>query len=490
MKLLDNHSLQYSISDLISKLDSQKAQLNQVIISINELFNYQDSFTGKTADAIRLFYQDIHIPFLTFYSTLLEDYKKVLITLKDRSLDLENEPNGLIKQSFLEGELSDGLTQSEKSLVKLVNETNENLNTIEDIVHVPRVNDQDFLNATEDAHKEINQTVTDLISFDTENSKNLETVGKDIHMMEQYILEMQSILRSGRISVGNYSTVQTSVFTQRLSLLQSLHQKQNFDYMLLRSTVPSEYESMRKLLYLNNNSFYRIMTNSEDIAISGTGVAQNPDGAGTKRKSDNIITIEDKVEDGWGSDGVGNAGYSLEADIEERNIQGEIGASVVNTDNMDDIPDHVSQKILYGDMGISVPYGLESFTKSTIYGQNIGFKSEAGVAKSSFSHENSPLNGTFNFAQGEAKLNYEDYTYSAGAGVSAAKVELKVEPLNFFGYEPLEEWFGFNYDPFVGVDISLGSIGVSGSVGLETSIYAAYGVGVGVKAGLEKDENE
>jgi toxin YxiD len=132
-----------------------------------------------------------------------------------------------------------------------------------------------------------------------------------------------------------------------------------------------------------------MITNSEDIAISGTGV--------------------------------GNAGFLLEADIEERNAQGEISASVVNTDHMDNLSDSVSQKVLYGDMGISVPYGLKSFSESTIYGQNIGFKSEAGVAKSTFSHENSPLNGTFNFAQGEAKINYEDYTFSAGAGVSAQK---------------------------------------------------------------------
>lgn len=490
MKLLDNHSLHYSISDLISKLDSQKGQLNQVINSINELFNYQDSFTGKTADAIRLYYQDIHIPFLTFYSILLEDYKKILITLRDRSLVLESDQNGVIKQSFLEGELKDGLAQSEKSLVELVNETNENLNSIGDIVNVPRVKDQDFLNAMEDAYKEIKQTIDHLIRFDSENSKNLENVGKDIHMMKRYILEMQSILKSGRLSVGDYSTIQTSVFTQRLFLLQSLHQKSKLDYMLLRITIPSQYESMRNLLYLNNKSFNRSIANSDDIAISGTGVAQTPYGARIKKESESIITVENKVEDGWGSDGIGNAGFLLQANIEERNARGEISASVVNTDYMDDLTDSINQKVLYGDMEISAPYGLKSFSESTMLGQNIGFKSEAGVAKSTFSHENSPLKGTFNLAQGEAKLNYEDYTFSVGAGVSATKIEVKLEPLNIFGYEPLEEWFGFNYDPFVGVDISLGSIGVSGSVGLENSIYAAYGVGVGVKAGLEKDKEE
>lgn len=230
------------------------------------------------------------------------------------------------------------------------------------------------------------------------------------------------------------------------------------------------------------------MAYSGDIAISGNGIAQTLYGVDTK--GERVGAFEKKIEDSWGSDGIGNFEALYDNDQEKSNIKVELNASVVNTDNMHDHPDSVNQKVLYGDGGISVPYGFKSLYESTIYGQNIGFKSEAGVAKSTFSHENSPLNGTFNFAQGEAKINYEDYTYSAGAGVSAAKVELKLEPLNFFGYEPLEEWFGFNYDPFVGVDISLGSIGVSGSVGLETSIYAAYGVGVGVKAGLEKDEEE
>ena len=88
--------------------------------------------------------------------------------------------------------------------------------------------------------------------------------------------------------------------------------------------------------------------------------------------------------------------------------------------------------------------------------------------------------------QAEAKSNYENYTVSGAAGVATVKVELKLEPLNFFGYESLEEWFGFDYDPSIGVDFSLGSIGVGASIGLETSIYAAYGVGV--KAGMEEDK--
>jgi toxin YxiD len=52
----------------------------------------------------------------------------------------------------------------------------------------------------------------------------------------------------------------------------------------------------------------------------------------------------------------------------------------------------------------------------------------------------------------------------------------------------LEEWLGIEYDPYIGVDLSLGSAGASASVGLETSVYAALGIGVGVKGGFEKDE--
>jgi toxin YxiD len=83
-------------------------------------------------------------------------------------------------------------------------------------------------------------------------------------------------------------------------------------------------------------------------------------------------------------------------------------------------------------MGVSMPYTPLAFGKSVIMGQQVGGKLKAGVSKSSFSHDNSPVAGDISYGQAEAKVNYENYTASAGAEVSAAKVELKIEPLNFF----------------------------------------------------------
>ncbi|WLR41399.1 hypothetical protein LC087_10815 [Bacillus carboniphilus] len=155
---------------------------------------------------------------------------------------------------------------------------------------------------------------------------------------------------------------------------------------------------------------------------------------------------------------------------------------------MNNIPDYLRQQVMFFEGKIDIPYSYKSTFKSIISGDNIGAKGEAVVSKSSFSDDHSPLSLDYIRGQTEGKVNYENYTLSAGAAVIATKIEFKIEPLNFFGFEPLEEWFDIDYDPFVGLDLSLGSIGLGASVGAENSIYAAYGIGIGVKFGAEKDE--
>ncbi|WP_110113580.1 hypothetical protein [Bacillus sp. CGMCC 1.16541] len=148
----------------------------------------------------------------------------------------------------------------------------------------------------------------------------------------------------------------------------------------------------------------------------------------------------------------------------------------------------VEQQLLSGEVKGHIPYQYNALENSILHGQLIGGKAEAVVSKSAFSHEKSPLKGDFIAGQAEAKANIENYTASLGAEATAAKIELKLEPLNFFGYEPLEEWFGFEYDPYVGLDIMLGTVGVGASIGMETGAKVGAGIGLGGKVGLEKDE--
>jgi hypothetical protein len=125
MKMLDNQSLHSGIEDLLNKLESQKKQLDELQRAVGTFTGLQESFSGKGGEAIRSFYQDMHIPFLTFYSLSLQNYERTLSNLKGASIDLESDSNGLIRQSFLDVELTDGLNKSETVTCDLVDETNE-----------------------------------------------------------------------------------------------------------------------------------------------------------------------------------------------------------------------------------------------------------------------------------------------------------------------------------------------------------------------------
>ncbi|PAD36252.1 LXG domain-containing protein [Terribacillus saccharophilus] len=475
MKQLHNQSLHTDINQLLNQFDTKLDQMNQLRNAIVELVSNQESFTGATGNSIRTYYQNIHLPFISFYCASLENYKSSLQKLRETSFNLEENKSGVIKQEFLEGELTDSLDRTKRKAIDLVDEANSTFSSISDIVHISHLNTDDFKSSIDEAKRATDETVEDLVNFDSNNSEGLESVGDDILMMEQYVAEMESMVKNGTLSLENYTPLQTNLSLAHSAIIQSLDSRINSS----STTYPYQFEPM-KALYSSKTPWQNITTGQKGYAASAYKVSSD-----TKKG----YNFEPNIKDGW-SDGVGNASFLLNIDLDDK--KGEIGgsASIVNTDFMDKGIESLKTKLLYGDFQADVPYAFNSISNSILYGQNIGGKIEAGVGKVEISHDNSPISGSFNFGQAEAKANYEDYTLSAGASASAVKLEIKVEPLNFFGYEPLEEWFGIEKDPYLGVDILLGSAGIGGSVGMETSIYAAYGIGVGGKAGLMPEDQE
>ncbi|MET3689162.1 hypothetical protein ABIC37_004708 [Priestia megaterium] len=165
-------------------------------------------------------------------------------------------------------------------------------------------------------------------------------------------------------------------------------------------------------------------------------------------------------------------------------------ASIIDTEKMDDIPGFLSQQVLYGEAEVAMPYSYKSMIESIDYGQTIGLKGEVGVSKSSFHTKDSAVSADFTFGKAEAQANYENYQVNLGAKAAVGKAEFKVEPLEFPWVNKIQKAVGLDYDPYVGVDLSVGSIGISGSLGKETGIHAALGVGAGFSYGFQEDEDE
>ncbi|WJV19922.1 LXG domain-containing protein [Rossellomorea marisflavi] len=489
MKTFDNKALNNGIQELQSQLTSQKNQLTNIYKAIQLFSESQDAFSGNGADAIRSFYQDVHIPFLTFYSLSLINFEKVLTSLKTASTQFEPDTSGFIHQPFLDNEIKNDLYKIENHTLDMIDETNRTLNSIKDIVNIPSIPEQDFLGAIKQAEHKVTQTLENLTSFDTNQTKALDTVDHDIQLMKRYIYEIEGMFKNGKIEVENYSGTELNSSFHHRPFMSKLESRLGYENLIASSlTTSSEYDSLRQLYLLGKETFGSFSSpNSEDLAVSNEGEAQTFSGV-CYPPTKNQYVIDKHIEDGFGSDGVGNAGLNLVNDFEERKLTLDLEGSIVNSNYMDDMPSALQQKFIYGEVDVDLPYSFQSAGEALLYGQNFGVKMDGAISKTTISHEKSPASLDVEFGKAEAKANIENYTASAGIGVSAADFELKIEPLNFFGYEPLEEWFGIEYDPYIAVDFSLGSAGINGSVGLETGIYAAYGLGVGIKGGLEKDE--
>ncbi|MGE7602377.1 ribonuclease YeeF family protein [Peribacillus sp. NPDC097675] len=204
MRTLHSQSLHSGIDGLLSKVKAQRKQANELEKVIHEFSNLNDSLKGKGGSAIRAFYQDWHIPFLSFYDSSLKNYEAVLTTLKEASTELESDSNGFIRQSFLEGELTTGLKNAQNVTIDLVDETNTTLDQINDIVAIEKLNDQTFLTHYQRAKSRIKKTIDNLGTFDTSQTKELASVEDDIQLMNNYLAEIQGVFSSGNFSIQYY----------------------------------------------------------------------------------------------------------------------------------------------------------------------------------------------------------------------------------------------------------------------------------------------
>lgn len=208
MKTLDSQSLHSGIDELLKKFSSQMDQANELENMIRDFSNLNDSLKGKGGTAIRSFYQDWHIPILSFYYYTLKNYERVLISLKEASIQLESDQTGLIRQSFLDGELTTGLKKANDVTTKLVDDSNSSINSVNDIVTVQNLNDQQFQTHFQRANKRINETIEDLGTFDTNQTKALDTVEQDIQLMNNYISEIQGMFNNGTFNMQGYQVNQ------------------------------------------------------------------------------------------------------------------------------------------------------------------------------------------------------------------------------------------------------------------------------------------
>ncbi|MEK5100944.1 LXG domain-containing protein [Cytobacillus sp. FSL M8-0252] len=204
MKILDKKDLDIDIQNTLKALNLLKGQLHNIQLDINHLFSLEDALKGKGGHAIRLFYQECHLPFLVFMGDWINDYESTLNKMSQSLQTLEPSPSGFIQQSFLENELIQGLRRADTNTRELTSEANSIMQSVQDIVSLPILEEELFVRDTRHAQDISYKTIDKLQEFDQRGTDSLEPLQQNLQKMNQYIEQMTSMFRNGEITLSQY----------------------------------------------------------------------------------------------------------------------------------------------------------------------------------------------------------------------------------------------------------------------------------------------
>ncbi|RID84048.1 hypothetical protein D1953_14470 [Peribacillus asahii] len=208
MKVLDVESLVSGMEATVKGIDDQQENITQLSKDVNDVISLGEAFSGKGAEAIKSFYQDCHVPFLLYYSEFLKKYRRVLKEADEAYSTVEPNKKGFVRESFLDGELKQGLRKVKNITIDLVDEVNTLTARVDDIVNLPQLRDDNVIIGVEDSQKKIEKTIENLNTFDEEQTKALKEVEEELKLLIAYVKELESKFKSGKISIDSFNSKQ------------------------------------------------------------------------------------------------------------------------------------------------------------------------------------------------------------------------------------------------------------------------------------------
>ncbi|MBO2535359.1 T7SS effector LXG polymorphic toxin [Rummeliibacillus suwonensis] len=263
-KVLDVAGLQNGIEKTLKSLKNKQTEMAEIEKAVQGILALEDAFKGESGKAIRNYYQEVHLPFISYYQAFIADYESQLKAMDHELQKLESAENGRIDEAFLTEDLKNSLQSTTNRTITLTDEANQTIFSIQDIVATPSLNDASFLEEVTDAQKQIQSTVEKVHQFDYNQSKALEELSNDVSNMQNYIDGIQAQMKSGKLQLANYTRGTLSQYqldgwlkdevgstcsrveTEEVDRIEELQKK------LAKASTPSEYLKIAKEIGIEN----------------------------------------------------------------------------------------------------------------------------------------------------------------------------------------------------------------------------------------------
>lgn len=204
MKTLDTQSLHQGVEHTRSAVANIRSQTAELRSSIESFITLEASFHGKGGKAVRSFYQECHIPFLTYMENVITHFEEKLVNLTNSIKSYEPQESGFVREDFLANDVDNGLQQAQNVTEQLTSESNSIIRSVNDIIYIHELQQNDFNSTIHRGREKTTEVLEDLHSLDKNQSNNLETVLQECQTLMNYIREVSTKFKSGDISVRGY----------------------------------------------------------------------------------------------------------------------------------------------------------------------------------------------------------------------------------------------------------------------------------------------
>ncbi|MFG6495748.1 LXG domain-containing protein [Fictibacillus sp. UD] len=200
MKVLNVQPFHEGISRQSKMLDRLYNEMEGIKAETERFTGMEDALKGQGGAAIRSFYQECHLPFIQFFLTFKNHFNSTLEQMNAALNSLEPNPSGMIRQEFLEGEIEAKLKELRQQVGDLTDEGNAITASVSDIVALPKLNDAHMQQSIQRADQKKDETIEDLMRFDSSQTNSLNAIEEDIAIMEQWLADLEGMVKDGLVN--------------------------------------------------------------------------------------------------------------------------------------------------------------------------------------------------------------------------------------------------------------------------------------------------
>ncbi|WP_409290423.1 T7SS effector LXG polymorphic toxin [Peribacillus sp. SCS-37] len=208
MKIMHVKALIAELDVTNQSINSAQNQIRQIYEDVKKLYSLEDEFQGNGAKAIKSFYEYSHAPFLKAFDLFLIKFRRALAGIADEYPVVEPKEEGFITEEFLSGDVTEGLTKIKNKTMELTDEMNDLIQSVQDIVSLPEINDDKVIEGTNSSKARVEKTLENLYTFDSEQLKNLLEIEEEVKVLIRYVNDLSTMFESGKITVNTFKSQQ------------------------------------------------------------------------------------------------------------------------------------------------------------------------------------------------------------------------------------------------------------------------------------------